>query len=106
MAWFTIFILIAIAWFAWNAIATKEIAIRRAKQLCEQAGVLFLDDTAALQKLRLRRQPSGALTFYRRYGFEFCTDHLHRYSGYIDLVGRYIQKTHMDVYRLPDDVIH
>ncbi len=103
MEWFLLLVLFAFSWFWWDSSGTREIAIRQGRQLCQQAGVIFLDETVAVQQLRLRRQSSGSLVFYRRYGFEFCTDGEHRYSGYMDMLGRSIQHSYMDAYRVTED---
>lgn len=103
MEWLLLLFLFALSWYWWDGVGAKEIAVRQGKQLCQQADVVFLDDTVALNRLRLRRQLSGSIVFYRRFVFEFCTDGENRYSGYIDMMGRLIQQTHMDVYRVSEN---
>ncbi|MFO7602239.1 MAG: DUF3301 domain-containing protein [Gammaproteobacteria bacterium] len=104
MEWLLFIVLLAIALLWWDGTAAKEIAVRRARQRCQQTAVLFLDDSVALSQLRLRRHPAGSIAFQRRYAFEFCTDGQHRYAGYVEVLGRVVQHIHMDAYRMQDDV--
>lgn len=97
-----IIILLLLLWFWWDGVGAKEIAIKKAKVLCQQTGVLFLDDSVALNKLRLRRNRSGTILFQRRFEFEFCSDGEQRYSGFIDMLGKAVQQSHMDAYRILD----
>ena len=91
-------------WFWWDSSGTKEIATRQAKAQCEASEVMFLDDSVALSQLRLRRIPSGSMLFFRQYIFEFCTDGQQRYAGYVEMLGKTVLHTHMDAYRVMDDV--
>lgn len=90
----------SLLWFWWDSSGVKEIAIRRARRLCEESGVLFLDDSVALYHIRLRRIGYGSLMFVRRYTFEFCTDGQQRYAGYIEMLGKAVQRTHLEPYRI------
>ena len=97
-----IILLCLLLWFWWDSVGAKEIAVRKAKQLCQETEVLFLDDSVALYRLRFSRSRVGTILFQRRYEFEFCSDGEHRYSGYIEMLGKIIQRTHMDTYRVTD----
>ena len=48
-------LLAALAWFWWDGLQKREIALSSARQACERAGVQFLDASVVLRKLRLRR---------------------------------------------------
>jgi hypothetical protein len=102
MEWFFLITIVALLWFWWDATAAREIAIRRAKELCQQSKVEFLDESVALSRLKLRRNPAGTITFARRFDFEFCTDGQQRYAGYVEMLGKVIQHIHMDAYRFDD----
>ena len=95
-----IILLCLLLWFWWDSVGAKEIAVRKAKHLCQETGVLFLDDSVALYRLRFRRSRIGTILFLRRFEFEFCSDGEHRYSGYIEMLGKNIQRTHMEVYKI------
>lgn len=86
--------LLAVLW--WKGMASKEIARRAGSRACRQAQVQFLDDTVALQKLRIRRDPRGAMALYRLYGFEFTVDGEVRHNGYIHMLGHHLQKLELD----------
>ena len=91
-------------WFWWDSSGAKEIATRSAKRLCASEGVIFLDDSVALSQVRLRRISSGSLAIARRFAFEFCTDGEQRYAGYVDMLGKAVQESYMQAYRMMDDV--
>jgi hypothetical protein len=86
--------LLAVLW--WKGMATKEIARRAGARACLAAEVQFLDDTVALHKLRIRRDPRGAMALYRLYGYEFTFDGEHRHNGYIHMLGQHLHKLEMD----------
>ncbi|MGD8785314.1 MAG: DUF3301 domain-containing protein [Thioalkalispiraceae bacterium] len=100
MEWILFPLLGLLLWLWWDGLAAKEVAHKESKRLCESAGVLFLDDSVALSRLRLCRQRNGRVGLYRRFGFEFSTDGEQRYTGYVDMLGEKILQTHMDPYRI------
>lgn len=100
MEWILIPFFVLLLWLWWDGLAAKEVADKKAKHLCQNADVLFLDDSVAIRRLRLCRRRSGQIGLYRRFGFEFTSDGEHRYSGYIDMLGEEILQTHMDAYRI------
>ena len=87
-------------WFWWDSSGVKEVATGSAKRLCDSAGVLFLDDSVALSKLYARRTRAGSVAIARRFTFEFCTDGEQRYAGYVDMLGKSVQQTYMQAYRI------
>jgi hypothetical protein len=101
MGWLLVILLSFIAWLWWDGLGAKEIARQKAKQLCEQVGVQFLDDTVVARKLRLCRHRDGRMGIYRRFIFEFSTDGELRYQGYIDMLGNVILDSQMEAYRIP-----
>ncbi len=100
MEWILIPFFALLLWLWWDGLAAKERADKEARRLCQNADVLFLDDSVAISRLRLCRQRNGRISLYRRFGFEFTTDGQHRYSGYIDVFGELILETYMDAYRI------
>lgn len=85
-----LFALIAIALGGWlwsNARAASEVAIAHGHRACELAGVQWLDHTAHLVKLRLRRGPDGRVGVERHFRFEYSRDGGDRHSGRIVLLG-------------------
>lgn len=77
----------ALAWFWWDGLRKREIALATARQACEQAGVQFLDASVALRKLRLRRDSDQRAHFHREYGFEYSTEGDDRQVGRVWLLG-------------------
>lgn len=92
--------LVAGMWFWWDTSASKELARQFAKQQCELQQVQLLDDTVALKKTRLQRSPAGHMTLERTFHFEFSGDGDQRVQGYLILMGRKIQKVHLDIHRI------
>ena len=93
----------AVVWYWLDAMRNQEIARRIGRDACAQAGVLLLDDTVALSRIRLRRNARGQMTLYRRYGFEFTSDGSQRYNGSITMLGRQLQDVQLDAYRIPPE---
>ncbi|MDO9226493.1 MAG: DUF3301 domain-containing protein [Pseudomonadota bacterium] len=77
----------ALAWFWWDSLQKREIALAAARQACERAGVQFLDASVALRKLRLRRDAEQRARFYREYVFEYSTEGDDRQPGWVWLLG-------------------
>ena len=100
MGWVVFILVCLIAWVWWDGLAAKEVALRKARELCRAADVLFLDDSVALRRLRLCRHRNGTMGLYRRFVFEFCSDGEERYQGYVDLLGTEVLSSHMQIYRI------
>jgi len=93
-------ILSAVALIWWDNRSAAEIAIQAAKRSCQQAGVVFLNDTVAWHKVRLKRNRHGRLQLQRTYFFEFSSDIAVRYRGEIIMLGRQINYVSLDAYRV------
>jgi len=91
-----ILVLAILYWLA--AARAKETASRAARNRCQQRGVLFLDDTVALRRVRLRRDERSAIHLQREYSFEFATDGGRRYQGRVRLLGARVQEVELDAY--------
>lgn len=96
---FGLLLLAGISWYWFNAVHAKEIARQACRQRCNDVGVIFLDDTAALTRMRLRRDGEGRIRIYREYQFEFTSDGSRRYGGEIALLGGYILYLVLEPYR-------
>lgn len=66
----------------------QEIAVARCRQVCERAGVQFLDDIAPVWRVRLARDANGVLRLRRVFTFEYSTALGERRSGSIVMLGR------------------
>ncbi|PHS30259.1 MAG: hypothetical protein COA95_09220 [Methylophaga sp.] len=95
----TILLLVGLAWFWWDSRGVAERAIQAAKNRCDSVGVSFLNDTVGWKKIRLIRNRQGRMQFQRTYFFEFASDMAQRYQGEIVMLGQYVTKINLDVYR-------
>lgn len=73
--------------FWWDGLQKRELALQAARRVCEQAGVQFLDDTVALRKMALRRDPDMRARVYREYSFEYSSVGDDRQAGRVYLLG-------------------
>lgn len=96
---FGLFFLASVSWYWFNAMHAKELARQACRNRCNEVGVIFLDDTAALTRLRLRRDGEGRVRIYREYQFEFSSDGSQRYGGEIALLGGHIMYLILEPYR-------
>jgi hypothetical protein len=97
----------ALFWYWLDSMRIQERAHKIGKKGCENAGVMFLDDTVVLTKIGLRRDDSGYMRLFREYHFEFTSDGSRRYEGIISMNGRQLQQFHLEPFRIPspgDDV--
>ena len=73
-------------WFWLDSARAREIATERARTECRRRRLLFLDDTLALRRLRVRATPQG-LRFRRQFDFDFNDGTEARYRGGVTLLG-------------------
>jgi hypothetical protein len=85
--WLLLAGLAAMAWFWWDSLQKRELAVRAARAVCERAGVQFLDDSVALNKMRLRRDAAQRTKLYREYSFEYSSAGDDRQAGRVYLLG-------------------
>lgn len=81
-----------------DAIRCKELAREAGRSTCKRYELVFLDDTVAITKTRLRRDHNGHMKLYREYQFEFTSDGYERYKGTVSLLGKFVNKVNMDAY--------
>jgi hypothetical protein len=80
----------ALVWLWMGALAWREFAILTGQRLCREAGVQLLDQSVALERLRMWRT-SGGFAIERRYHFDVSVDGTDRGRGHIDLTGRQLR---------------
>ena len=76
-------------WFWLDSARARELATGRARVECKRRGLLFLDDTVALRRVRLRPTPQG-LRFRRHFDFDFNDGTEARYRGSVTVLGGYV----------------
>jgi hypothetical protein len=80
-------LLILAGFYVWQgALRARELARTLSRELCAEARVQLLDQTVALQKLRLVRAPGHGLLLRRDYGFEFSVDGMDRHRGLLSVI--------------------
>ena len=104
MEFFWLLALLGGGWYWYTAMRAKELARRIGRERCDEAGLVFLDDSVVLTHLRLRRDALGRLALQRRYAFEFTRRGDVRYGGDITLLGEHVIRVEMEPY--PDHPDH
>lgn len=80
--------LLGAAWYWYDSIKARELALRVARQTCIREGVQLLDDTIACRSQRPSRADNGHLQWSRVYDFEYSGNGDDRYRGSVMIVGR------------------
>jgi hypothetical protein len=70
-----------------DALRAREAALRAGRAACERYGLLLLDDTVAVTRMRFARNAEGRLRLARTFGFEFSDTGNNRRHGTISLMG-------------------
>lgn len=91
---------VSVIWYWMDAMRCKEIAHYAGKTACVEAGVLFLDDSVTINKVRLKRNELGQMVFYRQYYFEFTGNGDQRSHGEVKMLRHRVIETTMDAYRI------
>lgn len=87
----------AAGWFVWDSLKAREAANAAMRVACKTAGVLFLDDTVALQSLWAVRNHDGHLRLRRVYHFEYSDTGDNRRRGSITMVAETVSALNIDV---------
>ena len=77
----------AVAWFVWDSLKAREAANAAIRPACRAAGLLFLDDTVALERIRAERDDDGQLRVARVYRFDYSDTGDNRRRGRVALLG-------------------
>ena len=89
-----------LGWLWWDSRGVAEQATMAARNYCSNAGVSFLNDTVAWQKIRLKRNRNGRMQLQRTYFFEFASDMQQRYRGEIKMLGKRVESISLDPFRI------
>jgi hypothetical protein len=71
----------------WTSLKAREAANAAMRAACRAEGLLFLDDTVALQSMRPSRDGNGRMALRRIYGFEYSDTGDNRRKGSVTLLG-------------------
>jgi Protein of unknown function (DUF3301) len=85
----------------WTSLKAREAANAAMRAACRAEGLLFLDDTVALQSMRPSRDGDGRMALRRIYGFEYSDTGDNRRRGSVTLLGPRIVA--IDMGRVPGD---
>jgi hypothetical protein len=91
-------LVIGAGWFWFDSLRAREAAVGMARDACAADGVLLLDDTVALMKLRLARDERGAVALMRVYRFEFTDTGNNRLEGSVALLGATVQTLYLEAH--------
>lgn len=79
--------LAGLGWLWWDGLNKRELAIRAARAVCQQAGVQLLDETVALKHFALARDENQRMRVRREFFFEYSDTGNNRLPGYVYLLG-------------------
>lgn len=97
--WLSLTAMVCYAW--WNNLQRREFATRAVRQYCKREGVQLLDESIALEKIRLARDPDhGRVILVRQYQFYFTSTGDERYSGKVQMHGRRLQQIDLAPHRI------
>lgn len=91
-------IVFLLAYALWRHLGIGQIALSTAKAYTEKQGVILLDQSVHLQKIRLSKGRNSLLDLTRTYKFEFSTRGDKRYLGWIVMTGRKFKSIDLQPY--------
>jgi hypothetical protein len=88
--WLFLVVLAILAWFWWDSLQKRELAVRAARAVCQRASVQFLDDSVVLSRMKLKRDNNQRTKLYREFSFEYSSIGDDRQAGRVYLLGEII----------------
>ena len=85
---FLIILLIGLAWFWFDSIGARDIAIARGRDLADRTNLQLLDETVACSRIRLARNNKGHVQILRIYDFDVSASGGDRMHCQLTLLGR------------------
>ena len=83
-------------WFVWDSLKVRESANGAMRAACRKGGLLFLDDTVALESVWPARTADGHLVLRRIFAFEYSDTGHDRRKGTITMVGNDVADLRID----------
>ena len=93
-------------WFLWSSLRAREAANAAIRPACRAEGLLFLDDTVALDRLRPRRNGEGRLAFERVYRFDYSDTGDNRRRGSVTVLGARVLHVDLDLPLRREETLH
>jgi len=97
-------VLLAGGWFFWDSLKAREGANAAMRFACKTEGLLFLDDTVALESVWPVRNDEGRVRLRRVYGFEYSDTGHDRRKGRMTMVGHRVSALHIGSRSVPGGV--
>jgi hypothetical protein len=91
-------LLILAAWYWFDSIAKREIAINYGRELAARCQLQLLDETVACTQIRLGRDNRGHAQLQRLYEFEVSASGAERMQCNLQLLGKQLQTWHIPPY--------
>jgi len=91
LEWVPVALAAGAGWFWFDSMRARETAVRRGRETCVSRGLLFLDDTVALDSLGFMRGARGRLMLRRTYRFEFSDTGNNRLRGSVVMAGARVE---------------
>ena len=91
------------AWFWFDSIHAREVAMQAGRMAAERDGLQLLDETVALSRLRTGRDEMGRLKLLRPYTFEVSDTGVNRLPCALTLLGKRLQQ--VDIPPVRDNVV-
>jgi hypothetical protein len=99
-------VLLAAATLFWlDSLRAREAALVAGRTACERYGLMLLDDTVAVTRMRFARNAEGRLRLARTYGFEFSDTGNNRRHGAISLVGGEMEDISFEPYETESNAL-
>ena len=70
----------------YEILKTRELVMKRCRQVCAEAQIKLLDQTVAVTGIRIRFSGDFRPMLYRTYQFEYSENGVDRSRGYVDLL--------------------
>ncbi len=88
---FALIALTFLVWFWADSMRARECALRACAQACKEINTQLLDQTVALQRIRIARDRNGRAAWLRTYRFEYSLDGAQRLRGSVIMRGRTVE---------------
>lgn len=98
---YLLIILAVAAWFWFNSISARDLAIHKGRDLAERMQLQLLDETVACTKLRLARNSRGQVQLLRTFEFDVSPNGTDRLECNLVLLGNQLQTWHIPPYQQP-----